>query len=56
MTTDKISGKAAQLRSMIIKAWRERWTASQYGTQVCVGRDVSVINNGHYYPGEVCAG
>jgi len=43
MTTDKISGKAAQLRSMIIKAWRERWSASQYGTQVkCVlGRGVS---------------
>jgi len=43
MTTDKISGKSAQLRSMIIKAWRERWTASQYGTQVkCVlGRGVS---------------
>ena len=28
MTKGKISGKAAQLRSMIIKAWRERWTAS----------------------------
>jgi len=43
MTMDKISGKAAQLRSMIIKAWRERWTASQYGTQVksVLGRGVS---------------
>ena len=37
MTKGKINGKAAQLRSMIIKAWRERWTASKYGTQVkCV--------------------
>lgn len=34
MTTEKISGKTAALRTLLIKAWRERWSASQYGTQV----------------------
>jgi len=43
MTTDKVSGKAAQLKTMTIKAWRERWTAAQYATQVktVLGRGVS---------------
>ena len=34
MTTDKAGGKAAQLRTMIIRAWRERWSDSQFATQV----------------------
>ena len=34
MTTDKVTGKVGQLRSLLIRAWRERWSASQYGTQV----------------------
>ena len=34
MTTDKASGKTAQLKSLLMRAWRERWTASQYATQV----------------------
>ena len=36
MTTDKAGGKAAQLRTMIIRAWRERWSDSQFATQVLV--------------------
>jgi len=40
---DKVSGKSALLKTMLIKAWRERWSASQYGTQVksLLGRGVS---------------
>ena len=34
MTTDKVSGKSAQLRSLLLKAWRERWTDSQFATHV----------------------
>jgi len=43
MTTDKVTGKVGQLRSLLIRAWRERWSASQYGTQVkaVLGRGVS---------------
>ena len=43
MTTEKVSGKSGQLRSLLMRAWRERWTASQYATQVkaVVGRGVS---------------
>lgn len=41
--TEKVSGKSAALRTLLIKAWRERWSASQYGTQVkaLLGRGVS---------------
>ena len=43
MTTDSIGGKTSQLKTMTIKAWRERWTASQFATQVkaVLGRGVS---------------
>ena len=43
MTTEKGSGKSGQLKSLLMRAWRERWTASQYATQVktVVGRGVS---------------
>ena len=43
MTQDRVSGKTGQLRSLLIRAWRERWSASQYGTQVkaLLGRGVS---------------
>ena len=43
MTTDQVSGKTAQLRCLIIKAWRERWSAGQFATQIKVvlGRGVS---------------
>ena len=29
-----MSGKTAQLRTLAIKAWRERWTAGQFATQI----------------------
>ena len=43
MTSEKVSGKTGQLRSLLLRAWRERWTASQYASQVKVvlGRGVS---------------
>ena len=43
MTTDKVTGKVGQLRSLLIRAWRERWSASQYGTQVCLRKSLSLV-------------
>ena len=44
MTSEKVTAsKSGQLRSLLMRAWRERWTASQYASQVKVvlGRGVS---------------
>ena len=34
MTQDKGLNRSAAMKAMLIKAWRERWTASQFGTQI----------------------
>jgi len=34
MTQDKTLNRSVALKAMLIKAWRERWTPSQFGTQI----------------------
>jgi len=34
MTQDKFGGRNTAVKAMLIRAWRERWTPSQFGTQI----------------------
>jgi len=34
MTQDKASNRTSAVRTLLLSAWRERWSASQFGTQV----------------------
>jgi len=48
MTQDKSGARSSAVKLLLIRAWRERWTPSQYGTQIksVMGRGVSAEDIG----------
>ncbi|XP_023336538.1 mediator of RNA polymerase II transcription subunit 24-like [Eurytemora carolleeae] len=34
MTSDKASNRSGPVKALLIRAWRERWSHSQFGTQI----------------------